>query len=440
MQIRRDYTQPFFSGRRRRRGIGRWIVLYVLFIGGFLFFVDSQFSNLQMMALKAVGQAPPPTPFASDYANQGMARYTTGNLYEAAQLFEQAVRLQPQNVDYLYEYGRILLELGSENASYYTNAIAIGDQAINANPNDPRGYAIKTRALDLNGQPEQAIPVGQAGLNVDRNFAPLHAALSSAYLSIDRYDVALREGEEAIRLDPNDPTSRRIYSYSLNWTGQYAEAVNQLEQAVALNPNNAGPYFELAALYRSQAQRAEDTVFAQERYAEAIALYEQVLAMQPENARAYLRLCDAYFEARENQRAEDYCQQAVNINPEYSAAYASLGQTQYSQRNYEGAIESFDACITHGGDDYDIRCDYIRGLAHYYLADTPEECQTAWLTLTHALNRIAPEVQVETNPVYTNTVEGLRLVTASSNCPGFQGRSLPTAMPPTPIPPTPIGG
>lgn len=440
MQIHRDYSQPFFSGRRRKRGTWRWLILYVLLIGGFLFFVDSQFSRLQMVALQAVGQAPPPTPFASELATRGMERYTAGNLLDAANLFSQAVSQQPGNVDYLYEYGRILLDLGGENVNYYAEAITVGDQAINANPNDPRGYALKTRALDLSGSPEQAIPVGQAGLNVDRNFAPLHAALSSAYLSIDRYDVALQEAEEAIRLDPNDPTSRRIYSYSLTWVGRSDEAIEQLEQALALNPNVAGTYFELASQYRVQAQRVEDSMLAVERRAEAIALYELVLAMQPENARAYLRLCDAYFEARENARAEDYCQEAVNINPEYAAAWASLGQSQYSQRNYESAIESFDQCIATGNDDHDIRCDYIRGLAHYYLADTPEECQTAWEVLTQTVNRISPEARVDTNPVYTNTVEGLRLITVSSNCTGFQGRALPTAIPPTAVPPTPIGG
>ncbi|HLU12261.1 MAG TPA: tetratricopeptide repeat protein [Oceanobacillus sp.] len=441
MQIRRDYSQPFFSGRRRRRGMWRWLLLYVVLVGGFLFFVDSQFSTLQSMALEVVGQAPPPTPFASELATRGMERYMAGNLLEAASLFRQAVNQQPNNVDYLYEYGRILLDLGAENAAYYTDAIAIGDQAINANPNDPRGYAIKTRALDLSGQPEQAVPVGQLGLNIDPNFAPLHAALSSAYLSIDRYDVALREAERAIEIDPYDPASRRIYSYVLTWLGRSDEAIEQLEQALSLNPNMAGPYFELASQYRAQASRAEDTALAQERYAQAIALYEEVLAMQPQNARAYLRLCDAYFEARENQRAEDYCQEAVNINPQYSAAWASLGQTQYSQRNYESAIESFENCIeTAPDDDYDIRCDYIRGLAHYYLADTPDECSTAWNILTDTLNRIQPELRVDTNPIYTNTVEGLRLTRESPYCTGFQGRALPTPIPPTAVPPTPIGG
>lgn len=433
MQIRRDYSQPFFSGRRHRRGMWRWLLLYVLLIAGFLFFVDSRFNELQMMALSLVGQAPPPTPFASELATRGMERYLAGNLQDAAELFRQAVNQQPNNVDYLYEYGRILLEIGDTREGAYQEAIEIGDRAIAANPNDPRGYALKARALDLAGMPAEAIPVGQAGLNVDRNFAPLYAALSNAYRSIDRYDVALQNAQRAIELDPYDPSARRIYAYALNWVGRFDEAIEQLEQAVALNPNLAGPYFELAGLYRARARRSEDTLLAVELYAQSIALYEQILAMQPENARAYHRLCDAYFEARENRRAQDYCQNAVNIDPEYAAAWASLGQTQYSQRNYEGAIESFENCVRYGGENADIRCHYIRGLAHYYLA----QCDAAWTILNDTVNRLTRMNADPNDPVMVNTMLGLELITR--NCTGYVGRPLPTPIPPTPIPPTPIG-
>lgn len=434
MQIRRDYSQPFFSNRRKRRHLWRWLILYVLLLGGFLLFVDSNFNAIQHSVLDAVGMAPAPTPFASELATTAMERYLAGNLNDAAALLLQAVNQQPQNVDYLYEYGRILLELGNDTPSYYSEAIEIGDRAISANRNDPRGYALKTRALDLSGDPANAIPVGQAGLNVDRNFAPLYAALSSAYRSIDRYDTALENAQRAIDLDPFDPASRRIYAYALVWVGRMDEAIDQLEQAVQLNPNLAGPYFELAGLYRARAGQSQDTVLATELYASSIALYEQILAMQPENARAYLRLCDAYFEARENRRASDYCQNAVDINPQYAQAWASLGQTQYSQRNYEGAIESFEQCVALAGDDADIRCFYLRGLAHYYLGD----CDDAWRILSDSVERIRATSDDASNPVLLASQEGLRLVTVS--CPAYTNRALPTPIPPTPIPPTPIGG
>ncbi|MDX2161104.1 MAG: tetratricopeptide repeat protein [bacterium] len=395
------------------------IILFALFIGGFLWMIDSNFSRLQLMALEAVGQAPPPTPFASDFASRGMEFYAAGNMREAAAMYERAVAQQPTNVDYLYEYGRALLELGAEDASLFPQVIDLGDRAINAAPRDPRGYALKTRALDLAGDSANAIPVGQQGLTVDPNFAPLHYALSDAYRSIDRYDVALERAERAIELDPYDPTARRIYAYALTWVGDRDGAIEQLERAVALNPAMTGPYFELAVQY-----------LATQEMELAIATYEQILAMQPENARAYQRLCEAYNQAGEIRRAIGYCQDSLGINDRSGQAWASYGHVQYRNRNYEGAIESFETCIALASED--IRCWYLRGLAHYYLG----ECEQAWSVLSEAADIVGQPVDY--NPVYESIMSGFQLINQS--CTGFQGRGLPTALPPTAIPPTPIGG
>ncbi|MCL4251208.1 MAG: tetratricopeptide repeat protein [Anaerolineae bacterium] len=422
MYIKRDYSQPFFGNRRRRRGFWRFLLLYILGIVAFLFFVDSQFPRLQMMALSAIGQAPEPTPFASQLATDGLEAFRQGNIKTAAQLLERAVAQQPTNIDYLYEYGRMLIE-----NEQYTEAVDIGRRGVEAAPGDPRGYAIEARAMDYAGDSANAIPVAQAGLQIDRYFSPLHTALAGAYNSISRYQQALDAGEEAVRLDPNDPDARRAYAFALIWVGRFEEAVEQLERAIAINPNLVAPYFELAIMYRSL-----------ERYEEAIATYELVLSMQPDNIRAYLRLCETFYQVRDDAQAAGYCNDAIQrasidpTNPDLAESYRQRGQIRYSRRNYEGAIEDFDQCVALGSND--IECWYIRGLAHYYLGG--EHCDDAWNVLNEAMVRISQQGIGE--PVLSNTLEGLRLVT--DNCSAYFGRALPTEIPPTLIPPTPIGG
>ena len=51
MQIKRDYSQPFFSTRRRRRTGNRFLFLYGLFMGVLLVGVYTQFDRLQLAAL-----------------------------------------------------------------------------------------------------------------------------------------------------------------------------------------------------------------------------------------------------------------------------------------------------------------------------------------------------------------------------------------------------
>ncbi len=414
MYIKRDYSQPFFSNRRRRRGTGRFVIVFVVLMALFLGFVYTQFDRLQLVALDAVGLAPTATPFASTLATEGANRFREGDVAGAAELFAQAAAQQPTNIDYLYEYGKLLIELDRAE-----EALTIADSAIEVDPRDPRGYALKTKALVWMNDPAGAIPVGVAGIEVDNNFAPLYGALARAYTAIGRYQQGLEYGERAITLDPMDGDAHRSYAYTLIWVGEREAAIRQLEEAIAINPNLTAPYFELAIQY-----------IASDRDDMGIATYEEILSLEPRNERAHLRLCEAYAKVGQQTRAEDYCSDALAINPNYGQAWRQVGIARYTQRNYEGAIEAFQSCVDNGSTE--IQCWYLRGLAHYYLG----QCDQAWGILTESLP-LAEQIPDGEN-IVNSIREGLRLTTVS--CPTYAGRALPTEIPPTPIPPTPIGG
>jgi tetratricopeptide (TPR) repeat protein len=414
MQIKRDYSQPFFGTRRRRRSSARFMLVYVALLGAFLLFVYTQFDRLQLAALDVVGLAPTATPFASDLATQGALLFQQGDVAAAVALFEQAAAQQPTNIDYLYELGKMYIELDRAE-----DAVTVADQAIQINPQDARGYALKTRALAWSGDAASAIPVGVAGLELNSSFAPLYAALARAYTAIGRYQQGVEYGERAIELDPMDVEAHRSYAYTLIWVGQRELAIQQLEDAVALNPNLTNSYFELALQYLSTGQEEM-----------AIATYERILSLEPRNERAYLRLCQAYSRVGQQDRAQGYCEDALDLNPDYAAAWAEVGMARYTRRNYEGAIEAFETCISNGSTD--IRCWYLRGLAHYYLGD----CDDAWAILEEALPMA--EALADGANIVDDVREGLRLTTIS--CPSYAGRALPTVPAPTAIPPTPIGG
>lgn len=409
-RITRNYQKPFFS--RRRTGPSWGLVLFLLaLIVAIPALVVWQFGSIQLAALDAIGLAPTATPFASTWANQAQARYVAGDLRGAADLYAEAVRLQPENVNYLYEYGKVLSDLDRRD-----EAAQLGLRAMEIDPQDPRGYALYANALAWTDS-AAAIPVAISGTELGVPFAPLNAALAVAYTAIGRYQEALQRGDLAIRQDPMDANARRSFSYPLIFTGRYSEAIAQLEQAIAINPNITPPYFELASLYRTLNQ---DEM--------AISIYNRVLELSPNNERAYLRLCETYAAAGLFREAEPFCQTALDINARYADAHRMQGQLRYSRRNYEGAIESFNTCITLGSDA--IECYYIRGLAHYFLG----QCDEAWQVLNESLERVDPNL----TPIVDSIKTGLNNVTV--NCAGYQNVTLPTPIPPTPIPPTPIGG
>lgn len=407
-KIKRDYNKPFFSNRKRGLS-GGTLFLFGLLIGAIIVVTYLQYDSLQYAALDALGIAPTPTQFASQHAESGLQLYNAGKVQNALIEFEMAVRQRPDDVNYLYEYGKILLEL-----EQFDEAVPVGDHAIEVAPDDVRGYALKARAL-MWSDPGTAIPIAVSGLEIDPNFAPLHAALAVAYTNIGRYAQGLERGANAVQLDPLDAFVYRAYSIPLIVTGRNSQAIEQLETAVTLNPALTPPYFELAAQYR-----AID-------YPEmAVGIYQRVLEIDPNNAKAYLRICETYASVGEFITGSGYCETALEIDSEYGSAWRMLGQLQYTRRNYEGSIESFNNCVKYGSTE--IECYYIRGLAHYFLG----QCDRAWIVLNEALQFATQDLIIEN---IMNGMEGIKL-----RCSGYENQSLPTPIPPTSIPPTPIGG
>ena len=411
-KIKRNYSKPFFSNRRRGlRGFP--LLLFVLTIGsaivGLLALTHLFYGELQFAALDLLGVAPEPTQYASERAQQGITLYNEGQVEGALMEFEDAVGQRPDNVDYLYEYGRILIELDN-----FEKAVEVADRAIEAEPADARGYALKARAL-MWSDPGEAIPVAVSGLEHDPDFAPLHGALAIAYTNIGRYEEGLQRGIRATALDPLDSFAHRALAIPLIYTGRRSEAIQALESAVAINPNLTAPYFELALQYRQQ------------NYQEmAVGIYRRILELEPENAKAYLRICQTYAEVGEFLEGTQFCETATDLDENYAAAWQWLGQLQYNRRNYESALESLRNCVALGSTA--VECYYIRGLAEYFLGD----CDTAWEVLQEAL------ALTSESHIINIINEGLGGVRA--NCPGFEDARLPTPIPPTAIPPTPIGG
>jgi tetratricopeptide (TPR) repeat protein len=425
MYVRRDLSRSLYRpGRRSRLPL---VLAWMVALVGLIALVYARFDDLQAATLQMTGFGPAPTAFPSDYALSGMEKFASGDLRGAADDLRRAVEQRPDNVDYLYEYGRVLIEIDRT-----ADAVAVADQAIAADPNDVRGYALKALALRWTSSAE-AVQVALAGQKIDPNFAPLYAALTVAYTQIGRFNLALEAADRGLELDDKSPDVHRAIAYPLVLVGRAAEAIEHLEMVTMISPQLPGPWFELAAEYKSPR-------FNQNQY--AIDLYEYMINTLDLNdedlAKANLRICEtiAGDDRAKFDLAERYCRRALEILPDYGSAYRELGRMQYNRRNYEGSIQSFETCagFQEGFEPArkDIECWALRGLAHYWM----NECEDAWNVLSDALTLSGQQGRADEIAVQINT--GLYNVT--QRCVGYDNLPTPTPIPPTPIPPTPIGG
>jgi tetratricopeptide (TPR) repeat protein len=171
----------------------------------------------------------------------------------------------------------------------------------------------------------------------------------------------------------------------------------------------------------------------QENYDGAIQAYDRVLANNPRNVKAWTRKCETYYRQRDDNNAQEACEQAIELDDTFPEAHRQLGQVRYARRNYEGSIESFQTCIilmeNQGWDirDHLEQCYYLQGLAFHLL----DNCSAAAPLFEKAF-----EVDM-TDAGRELTLKGIGFCARDDE--SFDPNSLPTLPPPTAEPPPPIG-
>jgi len=424
MYIRRDKSNLHF-GRQARRGSNTtllvvWVVMMALVLG-----IIWRFNSVQSWVLAGVGEEPTATPDAITLAQLGERAFLLGDIESAIGYYGQAATLAPDNIDILFEYGRMLVYRSYAGRSYAfraEEALQVAEQAVALDQNNPRAQALLCLALLENDRAEEAIGAGLRAENLAPDYAEAKAYLSMSYRDAGRPSQAFQKADEAVKADPDSLDARRALAISLAYVGEFDAAIQQYERAIQIHPRFDALYFELALYYKSK-----------DNYDGAIAAYDQVLSMEPENVKAYTRKCETYFTMREDQLAQEACEQAIQLDDTYAEAHRQFGMVKYTRRNYEGAIESFSECAALQESqgiplvDREIECYYIRGLAWALLA----RCDQAWPVLQDALQMRPPE------QIKGLINEGLMLCV--DNEPEYDINDIPTPIPNTPIPPEPIG-
>ena len=398
MQIKRDYSRPFFrdpKGHPVRNMLIAALLGVLLGLG-----ILSQWTRVQQAVDALTGARPTPAPLPAELAMRAGRLVQAGDLAEAEVLLAAAVAERPENIAYLYEYGALLIEL-----ERYDEAFDLGTQIIDLNPRDVRGFALEADSLVWQGQAAAAISIALSGLELDSRFASLYATLTRAYVDTNRWDEGLDMGERGLSMNPNDAGLARAYAYALQSVGAYEDAMSYLEQSVELRPTYLPTQFELAGLYLSR-----------DRDQDAIDLYDRILSIEPRHAHALLRQCLAYRKVGQFARALGFCEDSAasdNRNPE---ALFHLGQLYYRERRFESSLDAFQRCVEYDTGIYDLSCLYRLALSHYYTGD----CDTGWELLQESL--LIAQAREGSAGAIDNIRQGLAAIATDPQCPDEAGR------------------
>ena len=179
---------------------------------------------------------------AGSYCERGM----NGEAIEAA---EQAIRLNPEHAPAYNNLAVVYMNQGK-----FSRAIKYFDLAIKNNRQFPTAYGNRAKVHLTTGQPDLAYADWAEAIRLEPNNARYCLDRGMAYLDRDRVDEALQDFETGIgRLEPPDGKARapqpflaKLYTASAQaqfTKGRFDKAVADANEAIRLDETSVGAHF-----------------------------------------------------------------------------------------------------------------------------------------------------------------------------------------------------
>ena len=214
----------------------------------------------------------------------GMVRHWHYRLDEAMTCLEQAAAVEPQNALLIVKQAGVQLDAGQQDA-----ALALFDRALQLDPQSVDALLHRSNLRIMQGKPELA----QTDLETCIRLRPGHTMarlrLASILVPMENMEGAKRQIDLAQQSEPN---SSEVHSYrgELHFAmGEMEEARQSFEKAIRLEPFNPTPYVNAAMAMINTPPSAPGEM--------------------PDTV-AIMRLLE----------------QAIQVDPQFSAAYVHLGQ------------------------------------------------------------------------------------------------------------------
>lgn len=323
---------------RRSRSRSAWrIILLLAGLAGVLIF----FSMQQQGAVEVRDPfAPTPTPTRSplSWAEEAKAQFAAGDFKAAISAYKNALAIEARNVDYLVGLARVQVF-----DQQYDAAVTTAEDAIFVAPESAPARAVYAWALRELGRTDEAQAAATQAIGLDTNYAPAHAYYSMVLNDQLNTDQGFQEAQTALRLDPTLIEAHIALGYSNEAVGNYEGAVKRYKDALAINPNVIEIYRKIAINYR-----------ALKDFESAITFFNRALTLNPRNVIPYLDLARTNIQIDRLGVAQQYLQQALEIEPDNPAIHGRLGVLLFKRQNYESAQPALELAIVGGDYTYEV--------------------------------------------------------------------------------------
>jgi len=172
--------------------------------------------------------------FWSAHNNLGTLADAEGRIEDAIREYREAIRLGPADPETRRNLGIALEKMGrlAEAEAEYRAALQLGDDPARAHDN--LGYVLLRQRKFA-----ESIPHFKEAIRLRPAFAASHGSLASALHGLKRFDEAIVAYRSALSFPPDAswPGMHNALGVALTQRGLTAEAIKEFQEALRLNPN-----------------------------------------------------------------------------------------------------------------------------------------------------------------------------------------------------------
>jgi tetratricopeptide (TPR) repeat protein len=285
-----------------------------------------------------------------------------GRAREAVPLYQRALLLSPQLPEAQNNLGNAFLELGE-----YADAVGRYQRALGLKPQDAQILCNLSNALRQLGRLDEAAATSRRAIALDPGLSIAHNNLGLALAALGRREQAVASYRQALQLVPAYVEALNNLGNVLRDLGERRSAVPLYAQAIGLDPGRAESHCNLG-----------NVLFELRESDEAVASYRQALALQPDYAPAHLGLAFALRQQRRPADAEVSCQAALAVNANYVEAISFLGELRADGGQFDQAEKLFQRAL-------EINPDFSFALASIATHRKMTGDDTDWLQRAEAL-------------------------------------------------------
>ncbi len=190
------------------------------------------------------------------------------SLAKALGLFEQALKLDPNNVDALvgaaYADWSYFISGGyggqGADPGQITKIEELLANAIRIDPTNARAYAVRGMVYLTTRRNKDAVEAAQNAVRLNPSYASAYAQLAWDQVTPAELPLAIANIDQAIRLSPRDPEMgmwRWIKGKTFNYMGRYHDAIREEQAALDSGFSGWAVYAQLAVAYAFLGRQSE---------------------------------------------------------------------------------------------------------------------------------------------------------------------------------------